>query len=69
VGEVFIQNTKPGSTSDCYMRDAAICASLALQFGCPPEVLRRALLRDPHGSPSTPLGRALDIIAEREGRR
>jgi len=64
VGEIFIQNSKPGSTSDSYMRDAAIAASLALQHGCPLETLRRALLRDPRGNPSTPLGRALDLVSE-----
>jgi hypothetical protein len=44
-------------------RDAAVAASLALQFGCPLEVLQRALLRDSHGRPSTPLGAAIDRIA------
>jgi len=63
VGEIFIQNSKPGSTSDCYMRDAAITASLALQHGCPAEVLRRAVLRDPQGRPATPLGCVLDRLA------
>jgi ribonucleoside-diphosphate reductase alpha chain len=66
VGEVFIQNTKPGSQSDCYARDAAIAASLALQFGCPLQTLRRALLRDPERQPQTPLAVALDRIAELE---
>jgi len=64
VGEVFLQNSKPGSTSDCYMRDAAISASLALQWGCPLETLQRALLRDPQGNPATPLAVALDLIAQ-----
>jgi ribonucleoside-diphosphate reductase alpha chain len=66
VAEVFIQNHKPGSQSDSYTRDAAISASLALQYGCPLDVLRKALLRDPQGRASTPLGAALDIIAELE---
>jgi hypothetical protein len=43
-------------------RDAAVAASLALQFGCPLEILRRALLRDSQGRPSTPLGAAIDAI-------
>jgi hypothetical protein len=63
--EVFLQNHKPGSQSDANARDAAVAVSLALQFGCPMEVLRRALLRDAHGRPSTPLGAALDQLAER----
>jgi hypothetical protein len=62
IGEIFLQNTKPGSQSDSNARDAAVAASLALQYGCPLEVLRRALLRDPRGRPSTPLGAAIDAI-------
>jgi hypothetical protein len=62
VSEVFLQNHKPGSQSDNNARDAAVAASLALQHGCPLEVLQRALLRDAQGRPSTPLGAALDII-------
>jgi hypothetical protein len=41
-----------------------VAASLALQHGCPLETLQRALLRDSHGRPSTPLGAAVDIILE-----
>ena len=62
IAEVFLQNHKPGSQSNSNARDAAVAASLALQFGCPLDVLRRALLR----VPSTPLGAALDLLAERE---
>jgi ribonucleoside-diphosphate reductase alpha chain len=62
--EIFLQNHKPGSQSDANARDSAIAASLALQFGCPLEVLQRALLRDSQGRPSTPLSAALDKIAE-----
>jgi hypothetical protein len=62
IGEIFLQSRKPGSQSDANARDAAVAASLALQFGCPQETLRRALLRDSHGWPSTPLGAAVDII-------
>src|SRR5262249_19424921 len=69
LAEVFLQNHKPGSQSDSYARDAAIAASLALQHGCSLDVLRRALLRDAQGNASTPLGAALDIIAEQESGR
>jgi ribonucleoside-diphosphate reductase alpha chain len=64
IGEVFLQNHKPGSQSDSNARDAAVAASLALQHGCPLETLQRALLRDSRGHPSTPLGAAVDIIME-----
>ena len=66
VAEIFLHNHKPGSQSDSNARDAAVAASLALQFGCPLGVLRRALLRDAHGNASTPLGQALDRIAAEE---
>ena len=68
VGEIFLQNHKPGSQSDSNARDAAVAASLALQHGCPLETLQRALLRDSHGGPSTPLGAAVDIIAAEDER-
>src|SRR5262249_29184431 len=42
VAEVFLQNNKSQSQSDSNARDSAIAASLALQFGCPLDVLRRA---------------------------
>src|SRR5262245_39794021 len=67
VAEIFIQNTKPGSASDFYARDAAVAASLALQHGCPLDVLRRALLRDAQGRAATPLGAALDLLADDDG--
>jgi hypothetical protein len=67
VGEVFLQNHKPGSQSDFNARDSAIVCSLALQHGVALEVIRRALLRDPRGNASTPLGCALDRIAVDDG--
>ena len=58
--EIFIQNHKNGSHADVVCRDAGIAASLALQFGCPIDVLRNAL------SPTGPLATAIDAI---EGER
>jgi len=65
--EIFIRNHKADSSAGIMASDAAIAASLALQFGCPPEVLRKALCRDARGTASTPLGVALDILASQEG--
>jgi ribonucleoside-diphosphate reductase alpha chain len=66
VGEVFVQNHKNGSGADAFVRDAAVACSLALQSGVPLDVLRRALLRDSHGRPQSPIAAALDLIAEDE---
>jgi hypothetical protein len=43
--------------------DAAIVASLALQHGVPLERLQHALTRNGDGSPSSPLGRLVDLLA------
>jgi hypothetical protein len=67
VGEIFIGNHRVGSQSDASATDAAVAASLALQHGCTLKVLRGALLRDVRGRATTPLGVALDLVAEREG--
>jgi hypothetical protein len=68
LGEVFLSNHRADSHADACARDAAILASLALQHGVPLDALRRALLRDSQGRPSTPIGVALDILhAEERG--
>jgi hypothetical protein len=64
IAEVFITNTKPSLQSDVNARDAGIAASLALQVGCSLETLQRALLHDPRGKASSPLGAALDQIGD-----
>jgi hypothetical protein len=64
LAEIFISNAKAGSHSDSAAKDSAVVCSIALQYGVPADVIRKALLRDAHGAPSSPLGAALDLIAE-----
>src|SRR5262245_2823836 len=64
VAEIFLNNHKSNSASDANARDSVIVASLTLQHGVPLEVIRSALLRDAQGRASTPLGVAVDAIAE-----
>jgi hypothetical protein len=66
LAEIFISNAKAGSHSDAAAKDAAVVCSIALQHNVPVEVIRKALLRDSVGRPSSPLGVALDMIAEME---
>jgi hypothetical protein len=63
LAEIFISNAKAGSHSDAAAKDAAVVCSIALQYGVPVEVIRKALLRDPRGVAASPLGAALDHIA------
>jgi|SRR5262245_4836439 hypothetical protein len=66
VGEILISNQKVGSHLDMCVRDLGAAASLALQFGCSLDKLRRSLLRNADGSSATALGAALDIISGRK---
>lgn len=63
IGELFIQNHKAESGAGIMASDGAIAASLALQYGCPADVLRKALSRDARGNATGPLGAALDRLA------
>jgi len=63
IAEVFLSNHKAGSQADTNAKDAAIIASIALQYGVSLETIRRALLRDNQDRPSGPLGIVLDLIA------
>jgi hypothetical protein len=67
LGEIFIVNHKAGSSAGIMASDAAVVCSIALQYGVPLEVIRRALMRDSQGRASGPLGAALDRLAADEG--
>lgn len=63
LAEIFLGNGRAGSDVDAASKDAAVVASLALQHSVGVDTIRRALLRDPRGVASSPLGVALDILA------
>jgi hypothetical protein len=63
LAEIFLSNGRAGSDVDAAAKDSAVVASLALQSGVPVDTIRRALLRDPRGVASSPLGTAFDILA------
>jgi hypothetical protein len=60
--EIFLTTAKHGTLLDTNARDAAIAASLLLQYGCPVETLRRALTRNGDGAASGPLAHVLDLL-------
>lgn len=63
--EVFMKSAKTGNLMRAMTNDSAIAASLALQYGCPADVLISALTRDTGGAPLTPLSAAFDILMTR----
>lgn len=63
IGEIFINTAgKAGSEGDTMVSDAAVAISLALQYGCPIEVLRAAMKRNPDCSPMGLLSHVLDEV-------
>jgi hypothetical protein len=64
IAEIFLSSHKPGSPIEAIARDAAVTVSIALQYGANLETIRAALTRDHDGGPATPLGAALDAIAD-----
>jgi hypothetical protein len=62
IGEVFLNAEHANSLLDVLAHDAAILASLALQFGCPLDTIRHAIKRDAQGVAASPIGEALDRI-------
>ena len=63
VAEVFLDTDKESAVADA-AREAALVASIALQFGCPLETLRHAL----DGRDVSPLGAALALMVDATAR-
>jgi hypothetical protein len=59
----ILGNGRAGSDVDAAAKDSAVVCSIALQYGVPVNVIRKALLRDVQGRASSPLGRVLDLLA------
>jgi hypothetical protein len=61
-GEIFLNADRANSLLDFLMSDAAILASIAMQYGASLDELRHAMKRDTRGEASSPIGTALDRI-------
>ncbi len=62
LAEVFIECSKGQSQLAADARDAAVCLSIALQYGVPAEAIRGAVTRESRGEPSGIVGAVLDLI-------
>lgn len=61
--EVFLDCRKVNSESFCIARDASIMLSIALQYGVPIDILRKAITREENGEASSVTGKMLDVLA------
>jgi hypothetical protein len=64
IGEIFINAGHANSALDAIASDAAIAISFALQHGADLAAIRSAMKRNSQGQPSSPIGTALDRIAQ-----
>jgi hypothetical protein len=67
LAEIFLGNGRAGSDVDTAAKDSAVVCSLALQAGISVDAIRKALMRDSRGVANSPLGAALDMLAEQDG--
>lgn len=67
LAEVFIDAAKQSTDAADDACGAALALSLALQYGCPAETIRRAAMRDAAGAPADIIGACLDMLAGADG--
>lgn len=63
ITEVWCNAGKVGSGLEALANDAAILASLGLQYGIPIDVMRAAITRNSDKTAAGPIGVLLDVIA------
>lgn len=68
VGEVFLNGPRLGSELEAAARDIAVLASLALQYGVTPTVMRRALTEDAQGRPLGLAGQLAELLVKEQAR-
>jgi hypothetical protein len=68
LSEVFVNCSKIDSSADLLVRDAAVIISIAIQYGVSLRELAHALGRNEDGTPSSPIGKLLDILTDEGGR-
>lgn len=64
--EIFFASGKSGSDVNHMALELGIVTSLALQYGCPEDVIRNAMPRDEQGNPQGVLGAFFDALRLRE---
>lgn len=61
LAEIFVDAEKT-SQFTAIARDAAVCLSIALQYGVPAQAMRDAVTRESNGEPAGLVGAVLDFL-------
>lgn len=64
--EAFIHCGKAGSGESVLLHELGIAFSFALQYGCPPLAMQKALPRRADGEAEGPLGTLLDLLTAQD---
>jgi hypothetical protein len=67
LAELFLDCAKVSTPLAADARDAAVCLSLALQYGVPVVAIREAVSREADGSPAGIIGATLDLLTPNNG--
>jgi hypothetical protein len=62
LAEVFLRAGRAGTDLNIQSQETALAVSMALQYGCPAEVLRAAMPRTADGKPEGAIGALLDLL-------
>jgi len=66
IGEIFLDADHCTSDAAKIGKEAAMLWSLAVQHGCSPETIRRAMPRNMRGEPEGPIGALMDLLGEQK---
>lgn len=64
VSQVFLDAGRSGTDLNIQSDETAIAVSLALQYGCPLETIRKAMPRTNDGRPEGAIGTLLDLLVK-----
>jgi hypothetical protein len=66
LAEVFFHCGKAGTDANVLLHEMGLAFSFALQYGCPPLAMQKAMPRTAAGEPEGPLGALLDLLTEND---
>jgi len=64
LGELFLRAGKAGTDMNILALELAVATSLALQYGCPEEDIRKSCPHSVDGRPEGPVGTILTLLEE-----
>lgn len=64
LGELFLRSGKAGTQINVLAIELAVATSLALQYGCPADTIRKSCPHTANGDPEGPVGKILTLLVQ-----